>query len=577
MKCFFYFLIGLIFLLSSCQQEDDISFMKESLSEAAANNASAQKLLRLLEQQDGSIERLDRCLNEKHALFQYTTIGATTDFGVYYQIPYTNASGEVTGFIVYPVDEQKQDLTSRKTDGILGNPVSVDGNYLNNDIPITHRLLYASPLIEMKKRSIHVDSSLTSFAERISVCPQKLSSSDNIPQEDKQILTRTYIPGTAEGYVTIDYIMGTYWGTNFTDDEVTAYGFDINTFMTIVEKAFNHIGYWRVKNISHFYYQKLVVVFNIMNADQVYANWHAFMDTVIREVKDEVFKKQFTVSMQYLISLPDKSQIDTPPSSGGGGAGSSGGNYTGGSSSGSSSDNDDLTQDTLRFVNDSLCPNKEYIDSVKAVFELLGKTIGTIGYGTKKYEEYLKVVKGADIEYSTSLHNYDGEYAIDSIVKGEQYKVENITGKYSVSNIHNHPNNTPPSFRDILFTAKCAKDATLGMYKATFVYNDKDDSYYALYITDKNKAANFYDKYCNDLDENTNGIKRGKSLAKLVRNEGQDYASNTKMLFYFNSLILSNNSGMGLFKVKDGKITSYNATKIFDRNKFTYKYSFYKL
>ena len=102
-------------------------------------------------------------------------------------------------------------------------------------------------------------------------------------------------------------------------------------------------------------------------------------------------------------------------------------------------------------------------------------------------------------------------------------------------------------------------------------------SYYALYITDKNKAANFYDKYCNDLDENTNGIKRGKSLAKLVRNEGQDYASNTKMLLYFNSLILSNNSGMGLFKVKDGKITSYNATKIFDRNKFTYKYSFYKL
>lgn len=70
---------------------------------------------------------------------------------------------------------------------------------------------------------------------------------------------------------------------------------------------------------------------------------------------------------------------------------------------------------------------------------------------------------------------------------------------------------------------------------------------------------------------------KGSSLAILVQNEGQDYTSSIKMSLYLNALILSNNSGMGLFKVKDGKITSYNATKIFDRNKFTYKYSFYKL
>lgn len=554
-----------------------MSFTVSSLKEAAAGNPSALKLLRLLENQEGSLERLDYSLNGKQALFQYTTIGATTDFGAYYQIPYTNANGEVTGFIVYPVDEQIQDLASRKTDGTLGTPVSVDGDYLNTNIPITHRLLYASPLIEMKKQGLSVDSSLTSFAERISACPQKLSASDYISKEDKQMLTRTYVPGTAEGYVTLDYIMGTYWGTNFTDDEVTVYGFSIKAFMDIVEKAFNNVGYWRVSNISHFYYQKLVVVFKIMNADMVYANWHPYMDDVMREIKNEVFKKQFTVTLQYFMSLPDKSLIETPPSSGGSGTGSSGGNYTGGSTSGSSGNNDDLTQDTLRFVNDSLCPNREYIDSVKAVYELLGNTVGTIGHGTKKYEEYLKAIKDADVEYSTSLHNYDGEYAIDSIVKGEKYKVENITGNFSVANIHNHPNNTPPSFRDILFTAKCAKDATLKMYKATFVYNEKDNSYYSLYITDKNKAANFYDKYCNELDERTNSIKADGVLDNFRQNDGQDYTSGTNNLLYLNALILSNNSGMCMFKVKDGKFTSYGVTKNINGKKIEYKYSIFNL
>ncbi len=562
-------------MFSSCQQEDDISSMTQSLKEAAATNASAQKLLKLFERQDGSLKKLEYCLNGNHALFLHTTIGATTDFGVYYQIPYTNNSGDVTGFIVYPVDEQIENLTNRKTDGLLGNPVSVDGYYLNNFIPITHRLLYSYPLVKIKEQGNSVDNSLTSFAERTSVSPQKLTSDDYIPLEDRPVVTRNSQLGNLVGSVKIDYIMGTYWGTNFTDDEVTAYGFSINAFMDIVKKAFNDIGCWRVVNIEHIYYQKLVVVFQIIDEEKAYANWPAYMDAIIRKIKDEIFKKKFTVSLQYLMSLPNRTPV-TPPSSGGG-SGNIGGEYTGGSTTGSSSSENNTSQDTLKFVNDSLCQNKEYIDSVKAVYDLLNKTVGTVGYNTKKYEEYLKIIKNADIEYSTSLHWYDGEYAIDSIVKGEKYKVENITSKYSVANIHNHPNNTPPSFRDILFTAECAKDATLKMYKATFIYNAKDNSYYALYITDRNKAANFYNKYCNELDEKTNSIKNNGLLDKLRQDEGQDYTNSTNNLLYLNTFILSYNSGMCMFKVKDGKVTSYSVTRVTNDNKIEYKYSFFKI
>lgn len=538
------------------------------------SNPSARKLFQLMKQQDGSTERLCQCLNGNIAQFRDVIIGATTDFGVYYQIPYTDKNGVVTGFVVYPVDENKQNLADRRASGLLGTPISVDGEYLNTNIPVTHRMLYSSPLIEMKAHGYSVDNSLTSFAERASIQPYKLSSTDYIPTDEKSVLTRSNTTGTLVGSVSINYIMGTYWGTNFTDDEVTAYGFDINTFMSIVEKAFNEIGDWHVIKVSHHYYQKLIVTFRIINEDKVYANYNYYMDTIVKKIKNEVFNKQFTVSLQYLMSLPDRPQ--TPhPSGGGGSTSSSGGNYTGGTTGSSTTNQDE--QDTLTFVQDSLCPNKEYIDSVKAVYELLGKTVGNIGYNTKKYEEYLKAIKGADVEYSTSLHDYGGEYAIDSIVKGEKYVVNNITKKYSVANIHNHPNNTPPSFRDILFTAKCAKDETLTMYKATFIYNEKDNSYYILYITNRKSAASFYDRYHNDLDEKTNGIKNNSHLDELSQDEGQDYTKGTSNLLYLNTLILSNNSGISMFKVKDEKITSYGVTRIAYGNKIGYKYSFFKL
>lgn len=576
MKNVVYIFIGLLFLLSSCQEDDDFSDIETSLEASAATNASAAKLLRLMQTQEGSTEKLGCSLNGRKPLFQFVTIGATSDFGVYYQIPYADSEGTVEGFIVYPVDEQINNMSSRRSDGILGNPVDIDGTYLNNNIPVTHRLLYAAPLLDIKAKGIAVDNSLTSFADRLCIGPQKVSLSD-VPQEDRRLITRTMLPyGYAEGYVTIDYIMGTYRGTNFSDDEVTSYGFSIDSFMKIVENEFNKIGAWRVKFVDHVGFQKLCVVFSILDTDRVYANWPYFMDEIIRNVKDDIFQKKFTVSMQYLMNLPDKSQIEKPSrGGGGGGTGSGGGTYTGGSVPGSPSAYDPYQSDTLTFVHDDKCPDANYIDSVAHVRSLFDKTVGTLSGKTKAYEAYLDTVKNADVEYSASLHKYDDDYAIDSIVKGEQYKVDNYVTPSSIANVHNHTNGTPPSFRDILFTAKTAKNKKFANYKATFVYDNKNKIYYVLYIKDRAQAAQFYDKYCNYLDEETNGVKNLGIPNLITQKKSKDFLNGHTNLLYEDITILSKDSGMSLFKIENNNIMGYTATPQIKKEKTYYIFKTY--
>lgn len=140
-------------------------------------------------------------------------------------------------------------------------------------------------------------------------------------------------------------------------------------------------------------------------------------------------------------------------------------------------------------------------------------------------DEYLQKVKDAKIEYSTTLDKYPGldinsrptiKHELKDMVEGTENKVDNFVGKHTVAELHNHPNGTPPSFQNVLYTAKQAADKTIIGYKATFVYNAKDDSFYALYVHDRDKAARFYDEIKDQIDSETMMFKDKSQIQTIL-------------------------------------------------------------
>lgn len=68
----------------------------------------------------------------------------------------------------------------------------------------------------------------------------------------------------------------------------------------------------------------------------------------------------------------------------------------------------------------------------------------------------------------------------------------------------------------MLYTAKQAADKTIIGYKATFVYNAKDDSFYALYVHDRDKAARFYDEIKDQIDSETMMFKDKSQIQTIL-------------------------------------------------------------
>jgi hypothetical protein len=80
-----------------------------------------------MEVQNGSYQRFLGKLGTHTPLYDYTGIGGSEDFGLYYAVPYSDENDSVSGCIIYPVDEAVKSGASYK--GTLGNPVNFNGSF----------------------------------------------------------------------------------------------------------------------------------------------------------------------------------------------------------------------------------------------------------------------------------------------------------------------------------------------------------------------------------------------------------------------------------------------------------------
>lgn len=116
--------------------------------------------------------------------------------------------------------------------------------------------------------------------------------------------------------------------------------------------------------------------------------------------------------------------------------------------------------------------------------------------GNKKpsFDDFLTKVKSdPSHEHSMSIQNYgeDGLVA-EPINTGTESSVLVVTTNCTCADIHNHPNNTPPSPRDLWVLVSNANASN--NYTTRFIIGENGD-YYAMNVTDQSKVKAFYEKY----------------------------------------------------------------------------------
>lgn len=197
------------------------------------------------------------------------------------------------------------------------------------------------------------------------------------------------------------------------------------------------------------------------------------------------------------------------------------------------------------------------------------KNVESFNYNGRRYPsftDYLNTIaSNPNIEHSASMKYYEDEgvYRLDGIESGTENNVT-IGGSNPgvVASIHSHPgtNPSPPSGRDILTSAGCAKDNPQFKYLYTYAGSTQ----YVLYIEDRNKAAAFYDKYKNDVDEESNMFTSNTKLAedfKLAKNKLRRLSTSDCFIYSLAHLLEKNNSGIQLLK-KDANASGFSSVGV---------------
>ena len=173
------------------------------------------------------------------------------------------------------------------------------------------------------------------------------------------------------------------------------------------------------------------------------------------------------------------------------------------------------------------------------------------------YSEYLaKIQSDPTREHSISLKYYpdNDEYITNAIQTGDTHDVTIITDNLTVANVHNHPNNMPPSPRDLRTMIKNVVEYP--QYKALYTLTN-DGTYYAFYVTNRNKAKTFWDKYkdemiidaTNHFDEKTDFYDNWRNAIKRFEKLGSEDAWNYTLAYLMDKYDM----GIGLFSQKKGE------------------------
>ena len=529
----------LLLALGGCQTQED--YWEQISPSVEVTNPYAVMFLEQLQKQEPAQEDFAIALSGFQPMYDEVKVLSTSDYGYCYFIPYANNQGVVQGSIYYKIEpEDQEDETVLLNNCPLQTLENVDANHLNNGIGITNRYVYSAAFAELREKGIKVNPELTEFADF-------LSDGKIIPfsAEESPFVNSPMTKGAGDVLeikltYSIDYVGGK------TD---AVYGMHPDLlkriiFDTLEDLAIRNLARDAVEHIP------MVGMFVRVPLSQIRHSEQTFIDLLINQIRVLCLHADFYISIQYSYRIIEGRDEQV-------------GSDGGGTSIGTGEpDNNPDSPPYYRQAEVINCPHAASTGSVLSdLFTGFNAAdSGKIGVNNYiSFEEYLNdVAQNGGIEHSTSLIRYEHgddsvSYHLTPTKHGTANNVGNEVGFNSlVATMHNHPNGTPPSAQDLLFTVEQGMDSQKN-YQTTFIYVN-DSTYYTLYIKDKSRLADLYKAICDEIDPATNGFTRNGECYRNIRthkNTYQNLSSEAEQQLYQLAIIIAE-YGNGIF------ITKYN-------------------
>lgn len=512
------FLAGFALLGQSCVEENH---PPRPAVPTNITNRQASILQELLLRNSAVYDELSDMLDSRSPLYEQVRFSVHSDFGLCYIVPYLSISAkQVEGAVYIPVNGSIAEDGTVTFDGTLGNPVDMNARKINNDVKFTKRYLYSMPFKTLQQQGLKVDPELLIYAELLDnktlpIPPEELSSCEPDTKASVSMLE-----------ITIEY------ESEYIGDRTDAViGMHPDLLAEQIKLALIQLQVNDKKCTCKHLFSTMILRIPTSELPKSLSE-STFIDLLIHQIKVNMNSKDFALYVIYryqIISATGSGSGETGGSSSGGGNSSSG---SGNSSSTSPSSFDEPVADTSRTSKRIQSETEELWESLDSI---QARTLGINTYIS--FQTYLdEVAKDPGNEHATLLIDYEDEdhtRVLTEVFHGtEDNVIQTYSSNYVAAQVHNHPNGSPPSAQDLLFTAEMMREEN--NYQATFVYNHEDKSYYSLYAYEPEAGGNLYQALKNEIDPVTHDFKSGGKCDKILKNHTyvyQDFSPEMEQIY----------------------------------------------
>ena len=566
-KSLFIFVLSFLLLgINSCIYDESPSY--KPFYHTNIENPIGMYLIQSIQQQPNNEKLFSETLHGAIPLFEETKLSTSSRYGTYFFVPYL-LNEQIDGCIIYPINEAIS-LEDENHFNKLGIPLNLNSYTLNEEIPVTERYLYAAEFAMLESKGYLINSCLTDFFHSIENNDNMLQVNAiddfnrTLSQPDTRASTYTHAAIINYQYTTtsVGFIENGHPGV------YTVSAKSIQKYlMEILNNDHRYISYY----IQSGYYGtnsfRIEFKFQYRVDDR---NLRFIIDDFSNKLNNEYFKT-YGITMNYsyyaeYYEIGSNNNLNAYGSI-------NRGHVSGGLDLPHPGGNNPDNKKRKKPRNPTADQSKEQEEIREEIEDSITIFLGDNGESLKKeaemYERFKdstyhffkeQVHKLPQIEHAMSFQELNGILYGKSYAQGSEDFVSNEIFNNTIWKIHNHPNQTPPSFLDLISAGEATTISS--KFQASLIYCHKDEGIYIIFITNQEKATKFANNLKSSIDWKTHSYSESSKVRNILKSHKDTYIKldSSQQEIYKVALILSYfDSGMKLsYLNKDGKNTLYD-------------------
>ena len=496
----FIILFSILCFITSCNNE----YVRNSIGyEADINNEAASMFIQALGNDNFSKERLLSGIGPYDVFFDAIEMSQSTTYGLCYIIPYgVKESKKVMGAVYYPVDYIgiNEDNTI-EFNNILKNPRFVDSDAMNNEIKMNEGFLYSNFFFNLKNKGLEPEEDLLKYMYLFRN-PQKLRT--NISNAKRSSSSRVAVPG---GFVIHIVLEAEFLSIPTTTGVIN--GISKQTLGRIVNEvaAMKSMEYQTQIGIESFSADNYDNIIIDLSTQFSYAASEKFVREFLYQVVIRIMHVGVNPTIQYYYFVEVGSGGgDDPYTAGEGNIDSGTGDYDNGSAKATEKECESMNSVNTKLLAGSLVTHLQ--EAKKGYYSQ------TQLFDWTDFSNFIN--ESPTNEHSINIENLPNGISLAHPAHGEPNSVERSPNSTTIGCMHTHPNDTPPSPKDLLNFVETCMDPFYENYKAEIVYCENSGCLYTISINDRSNLKDLHDRLKSDVDPVNNNFKDGSESSKFI-------------------------------------------------------------